>query len=640
MPVGGKSMRKHKGIFSVILCSLLLCTSLKFPPVYAQETSEVITRLSGSDRYATSVAISQHGWTESTTVIIATGLDYPDALAASSLAKSKGAPILLTEKNELRSSTIDEIKRLKASQAILVGGIGVISAGVENQLKGLNLSITRIGGNDRYDTSKKVAELMGVDKGIIVATGANFPDALSIAPIAGIKSMPILLSPKNSLDPNVAEFIKGKNIPVSYIVGGTGVLDNQVASSVPNSNRLSGVDRYATNLRINTEFSADLNFDTVYLATGRDFPDALGGSALAAKNNAPIFLTDKDSISSATLDFMKSKNVRHVVILGGTGVVSQNVENSVKNNINKRGYVDNLDFDYLKVRAIPSIVGNDPIGKLYYYDRVEIVDTVVDTTGRQWYKIVYNGGYAYVFSAYIVNYTSPPDNVVDIARNITTQFEFGNMDQIAGNFDGVGLSLGYLQWNIGQGELQRLLARMDCEYNSIMRQTFGGTSYDSIHGMLAMTKEQQLQWAISINDAQNNIKAPWYGQLVNLTKTPEFIKIEKDAEVVMINRAMNICDKYKLRTVRGFALAFDIATQNGSISSGAGTIIDNALKQKPNMMERELLQVIANAVADTAAGNVDDTRSRKMAIVNGSGTVHEIPLNLDAKYGLSDSYWR
>ena len=322
-------MLKNNRLFLGTLIILFFCGVLNITPVFAQDTNMEASRLSGTNRYVTSVAISKEGWEQATTVIIATGLDYADALAASSLSKSKNAPILLTEKDAMNQNIITEIKRLKATQAILIGGNGVIGNGVEKQLNGLKIDITRIGGTDRYDTSKKVAEKLGVSNGIIMATGFDFPDALSIAPIAGIKSIPILLSPKNSMDSNIANFLKNKNIPVSYIVGGTGVIGESIASNVPNNKRLGGDNRYATNLTINKTFEKDLNFDTIYLATGTDFPDALAGSALAAKNNAPIFLTGKDLISPETINFIKSKNVKHVVILGGTGVVSEKVVNDI-----------------------------------------------------------------------------------------------------------------------------------------------------------------------------------------------------------------------------------------------------------------------------------------------------------------------
>lgn len=326
-------MLKDKRLFTMILSSLFLCGVLISTPVFAQDNSAVTQRISGSDRFETSTAISKAGWTNATTIIIVSGIDYPDALAASALSKSRNAPIILTDKGALKSTTLVEIQSLKATKALLIGGTGVIGANVENQLKALKIGITRIGGSDRYDTSKKVAEMIGVTKGIIMAANLDFPDPLSIAPIAAVKGMPILITPKVSLNSNIATFIKGKTIPISYLVGGTGVLGSTIASSVPNSKRLSGNDRYATNLSINKEFEGVLDFNTIYLASGNNFPDALSGSALAAKNNAPIFLTDKDSISNETVNYIKSKNVKKIVILGGTGSVSKNVEDVISNAI-------------------------------------------------------------------------------------------------------------------------------------------------------------------------------------------------------------------------------------------------------------------------------------------------------------------
>jgi putative cell wall-binding protein len=319
-------MKKLCTVF--ILCFTML---FQFVPAFTVQAAAIsYSRLGGSDRYATSVLISQNGWTQANTVIIATGLNYPDALAASSLSKSKDAPILLTGTNAMDQTVVNEIERLNATQAILVGGTDVIGTGVETQLKSLGInSITRLDGANRYDTSAKVGGIVGVNNGIIIATGLNFPDALSIAPIAAIKSIPILLTPQNALDPYVSAFIANKSIPVSYIAGGSDVVSDSVANSVPNSKRLSGDDRYATNISIINQFAGSLNFDTVYLATGLNFPDALSGSALAAKHNAPIILTEKDTISQAAIDLIKSKGVKNVVVLGGTDVVSQSVIDAI-----------------------------------------------------------------------------------------------------------------------------------------------------------------------------------------------------------------------------------------------------------------------------------------------------------------------
>jgi cell wall-associated NlpC family hydrolase len=329
-------MLKPKKLLPIILSTLLLLQNFSIITAFAEPInygSAITSRLAGVDRYATSIAISKNGWDQATNVIISTGSNFPDALSASALSKSKDAPIILISKDSISAKAIAELKRLNVSNAYLIGGTGVISTSVENQLKSLNISIIRFAGTDRYDTSKQIANYMGVNSGIIVATGADFPDALSVAPISAMKSMPILLSQKSGLDANMSAFIKSKNIPVSYIIGGTGVLDASIDRSLPNSKRLSGNDRFGTNLSINNNFASNLSFNTVYLATGLDFPDALSGSALAAKNNAPIILTDKALISTEIINFMKNNNVKHVVILGGTGVVSQALEDSVNDKI-------------------------------------------------------------------------------------------------------------------------------------------------------------------------------------------------------------------------------------------------------------------------------------------------------------------
>lgn len=305
---------------------------------------------------------------------------------------------------------------------------------------------------------------------------------------------------------------------------------------------------------------------------------------------------------------------------------------------NKKAYVHNPEIQVdLKIRSTPDLNGYVE-GYLYNYENVQILDTI-QTNGTVWDKIIYNNNIAYVSDAYMQHYTSPTDDVVSIARNISKQFEVGNSNQIAGNFDGQGLSLGYFQWCIGQGTLQPLLNRMDREYNVEMKSIFG-TNYDSIHNMILDTSENQLAWAKTINDSTNTVTEPWYSQFVNLSNNQHFINIELDAEAYKIGQAMIICDKYNLKTVRGFALAFDIVVQNGSISSDATKIIETALVQKPNMIEKDLLNVIANAIADTSTNNAEDIRSRKMAIVNGNGAVHGAVLYLDENYGLNDSYWR
>jgi uncharacterized protein YjdB len=323
-------MIKRRFTFMVVLISLFLLGIFSSVTVFAQINNAAIERLTGKNVYESSINISKAGWVKATTIIIASGVDYSGAILSAPLSKLKDAPILLAGKGELDAVAVNEIKRLKATQAFIIGSAGIISTGVDKQLKGLKLDVTRINGVDNYDISKKIAEMTGFKNGIIVTGNLDFPDMISSAPIAGIKSMPILISTKNALNQKISAFIKDKSIPVSYIVGGSNVLNSSIQTMVPNSRRLSGADIYANNLSIINQFAGALNFDKIFLISGKDFTYSASSFALAAKNKAPIFLTDKNTISKATIDFIKSKKVKHVIILGGVETVSAGVEKTVK----------------------------------------------------------------------------------------------------------------------------------------------------------------------------------------------------------------------------------------------------------------------------------------------------------------------
>jgi putative cell wall-binding protein len=287
------------------------------------DTSVTSNRLAGQERYETSAKIAKAGWDSSYYAVIASGDDFPDALCGAPLAGKYDAPILLTSKYQLESQTKKELTRLDVQSVFIIGGTGVISAGVEQEIKNMGIRVTRIAGQDRYETSVKVAEKMDyVDKAII-ATGDNFPDALSIAPIAAMKEIPILLTEKNQLSSQLKKYLKD-NIDSTVVVGGTGVVSNTVYNQLPSPKRLSGNNRYETNLNIVKAYLDDLDFETCYLATGENFPDALAGSALAALKKSPIILVN-DAVSISTTTLVKGQDVENVVAFGGTGVVSDTV---------------------------------------------------------------------------------------------------------------------------------------------------------------------------------------------------------------------------------------------------------------------------------------------------------------------------
>lgn len=325
-------LSKKKILILVANACIIFSTSFMLTSK-ASAASTIVKRIYGADRYKTNMNIVSNGWALADNVVIASGLDYPDALCAAPLAKVKSAPIILTDKNALSSSQLDQLTKLKVKNAFIIGGTGVITSNVEMQLKALGINCTRFAGSDRYETSAKIAEQLTTDKGVMVASGKNFPDALSVAAIAAAKGMPILLSSNDKLPDSIKAYLTNKEIPISYIIGGTGALGNNVETSLVNPKRLYGADRYKTNINVIKEFENSLNLDNIYIASGNNFPDALSGSVLASNSNAPIVLVDK-ILSAETLDFLKAQNVKNVNVLGGIGAVTQFVEDTLKNTVN------------------------------------------------------------------------------------------------------------------------------------------------------------------------------------------------------------------------------------------------------------------------------------------------------------------
>lgn len=310
-------MKNHKILLSFFS---LICLILIYPKsAYAISTD----RLQGVDRYNTAAKICDAGWQKSNVAIIATGDGFADALCAAPLAKKYNAPIILTDTANLTLVASDELKRLGVNQVFIVGGTGVVSTNTENQIRALGIgNITRLAGADRYETSVKVAQQLNTANGIVIATGNNFPDALSMAPIAALKGMPILLTDTNSIPTIVTQYLNGKGIPKAYVVGGTGVITDNAVRNIPNIERLSGLDRYATNIAILNKFAGDLNFNTMYLATGENFPDALSGSALAALTSSPLLLSSSTLASSSQYFYdMNCLADTNIKFLGGEAVI-------------------------------------------------------------------------------------------------------------------------------------------------------------------------------------------------------------------------------------------------------------------------------------------------------------------------------
>lgn len=318
---------------SFVLRSIILSTIYLAFLCYTSHGLQLYSkRLWGNDRYKTAAAISQYGWEKSEYAVLARGDDFADALCAGPLAKKYDAPILLTETEELGHDVLMELIRLEVNNVIIVGGPGAVSYAVEESIKSLGImKVYRIWGADRYETAVSIAEELGVCSKVALASGDDFPDALSISSIASALSMPILLTGRDSLPGCVKRYIEGQSLSCAYIIGGTGVISSSMEEILPNPVRLGGRDRYETNVRVIEEFAGQLNFGSMYVAVGdgprgNEFADALAGAVLAAKSRSPVILVH-GSLAEVTGKLIKPRITDGgvVIALGGEGAVPERV---------------------------------------------------------------------------------------------------------------------------------------------------------------------------------------------------------------------------------------------------------------------------------------------------------------------------
>ncbi len=310
------------------------------------EYGTTIVRVSGSDRFATSVAAMQGRFNESPVAIIATGRDFPDALCAAGLAGAFHAPVLLVERDTLPQVVEDALVLQEVREAIIVGGTGVVGSAVETRLRTLGIDVTRIAGVDRYATSRAVADYMAtagpsLDHDLTeycwIARGDMFPDALALAPLAALRDAPgpVLLTRPGDLPDTIAGALTTHAYEHALVAGGTSAVSDtvyaEIASLIPGAaiDRAYGADRYATAAAVadwawRAEFGGG---EFIGLATGDNFPDALSGGAACGYERGVLLLTRAGALDAGAAAFMSDHVIalRQISVFGGSGVISGQV---------------------------------------------------------------------------------------------------------------------------------------------------------------------------------------------------------------------------------------------------------------------------------------------------------------------------
>jgi len=298
-----------------------------------------VQRLSGTNRIETSIAIAKEQYTDKApeAVVLATANNFADALAGSGLAYKYNAPLLLVNKTVSDSKQVlDYITTnlSKTKNIYILGATGAVSKEISDYLTVQGYNIIRLGGKNRYETNEKIVDYLNTpkDTSIIIATGENFADALSISSIAGIKGYPILLNGRDNLSASVSNDIINIQPKTVYITGGTGVLSDNIVTQIKKLNgainivRLGGENRYETSMKIIEYFN--LTTTTITVATGTDFPDTLSGSVLAARMNSGVLLVNKNDITKQK-DLLDKQNITRIIVFGGAGAISNDIATSL-----------------------------------------------------------------------------------------------------------------------------------------------------------------------------------------------------------------------------------------------------------------------------------------------------------------------
>ncbi|MFH0915169.1 MAG: cell wall-binding repeat-containing protein [bacterium] len=261
--------------------------------------------VAGADRYGTAIAISKLGFPAGApALVLAAGDDYAEAVCAAPLAVAYGAPVLLVPPEGIGTDLSTEIERLDPSEIFLVG----VSrpSRVTSQLRDIlkEPTVTRLTGDDRYETAALVAKQVKVKRGtvakVVIVPSDSFAEAIAVAPLAAVKGWPILLSPQNGDPPaTTTDAITELGATSALVVGTDSTL------TLTDVERKVGGDSYETAVLI-AEYAVTqgLSFAHTAIASGEDSPDGLAAGPYLALDKGILLLSKDGRLTSATLSLL------------------------------------------------------------------------------------------------------------------------------------------------------------------------------------------------------------------------------------------------------------------------------------------------------------------------------------------------
>lgn len=324
-----------------------------------REFFPALSRLSGANRYEVAAEISRRAFPLSPRsdadkrryAILVSGESFADALAGGPLATAYGAPILLTSPKALPAATASELARLKVTDVFVLGGNASVSAAVEKRLAGTGVvkRVVRLGGHDRYATAQSIAKQLrhkaGRPAGVFVVSGQVFADGLAAGSVAAARSWPVLLVRESNVPTPTAAALTSAGASNTIVVGGPATVSDKVLAALPGAVRVAGADRYETAEKVavlgldgSSQLPPTLTTGRILVATGEVFPDALTGSAFAARVRGPLLLSASGALPAPSERFLRTRAFRVLdcYLIGGERSLDATVAGQVADALRER----------------------------------------------------------------------------------------------------------------------------------------------------------------------------------------------------------------------------------------------------------------------------------------------------------------
>ena len=300
---------------------LLVAASLVSPTLWMSQAESAPVaderRLGGLDRFETAALVAKEVVNQGlggSNVILASGLNYPDALVGGAWVDP--SVVLLTKRDEIPAS----IKKILADDSVssvrIIGGTAVISVGVENEVRALGKTVERLAGPTRYDTSLEVfkaATQTRKSSSLWIASGVDFPDQLvAVSAARRVGGAVVIVPPWKAIDSRTASILRSglEQSATIHVVDSARALESVTLDGFR-------VERHINDPYVNSiALQAGTN-ERTYVASGENWPDALAASRLVTENSRLLLSKSSCSPESIVPEVSTSLETGKATLIGG-----------------------------------------------------------------------------------------------------------------------------------------------------------------------------------------------------------------------------------------------------------------------------------------------------------------------------------